>query len=563
MRQHLVGFCLTVLALIMTACATQEELRQTSRKGQEHADAVKSSLETKIEQLNRTQREAEKTLARLDQLIEEQKREQGQTRELAAKLNSDLRGIRELDLMKVEGRIERAKRDIEVLQSRVEDQVTSLQQNAQQWLATLDQKQTAKLDQQVTRVNQHLAKVDARLETLDKREAAASTRIQETLTTLGKKIDERLDAQDRRMEARIKKVDDEGRLATNHLTVHLTDVDKSLVQVSETVKTVGAKLSTQIEQQGASLTKLEEAGKHMDGQIRGLTPRVDQLKTSMGELTKVLHTLTEKSGELDRRLTEVAGQTEGKVGVLAVQGGDQAAKLDKLMKRVELDAQAVTGHLNTVTENVNVLAKSIEMVQGHLAKSIETLTGRIVEIQSARPASSAPIESTQSIQPNQSDQGGQPDQPESSQPVRSPEPPVPAPSGGGAKPSAPGPVSSESAYEQAYQEFAKNRYDHALVSFRQFLIQHPNSPFVPNAHFWIAECYVKKRNYQRSLESYDQVIRNYPKSAKASIALYRKALVLIELKDKTGAKSTLKRLIATYPKSEESKQARTKLAGMP
>ena len=542
--RHLVVCCLTGLVLTMAACATQEELRQTSRKGQEHADAVRSSLETKIEQLNRTQREAEKSLARLDQLIEEQKREQGQTRELAAKLNSDLRGIRELDLMKVEGRIERAKRDIEVLQGRVEDQVTSLQQNAQQWLATLDQKQTAKLDQQVARVNQHLAKVDARLETLDKREAAASTRIQETLTTLGKKIDERLDAQDRRMEGRIKKVDDEGRLTTNHLTVHLTDVDKSLAQVSETMKTVGAKLSTQIEQQGVSLTKLEEAAKQMDGQIRSLTPRVDQLKTSMAELTKVLHTLTEKSGELDRRLTEVAGQTEGKVGVLAVQGGDQAAKLDKLTKRVELDAQAVSGHLNTVTENVNALAKSIE-----------TFQGRTVEIQTPRPASSAQVE------PNQANQ---PDQPESPQPpIRSPEPPLPPPSGGGAKPSAPGSVSSESAYERAYQQFAKTRYDEALASFRQFLIQYPDSAFVPNAHFWIAECYTKKRDYQRSLESYDQVIRNYPKSAKASIALYRKALVLIELKDKPAAKSALKRLIAAYPKSEESKQARTKLAALP
>ena len=108
-------------------------------------------MDSKIEQLKRTQSEADKNLAKLQQLIEENKREQTRTGELAAKLNSDVRGFREMDLTKVEGRIERAKRDIEALQGKVEDQVSSLQQNAQQWLATLDQKQSAKLDQQVTK----------------------------------------------------------------------------------------------------------------------------------------------------------------------------------------------------------------------------------------------------------------------------------------------------------------------------------------------------------------------------------------------------------------------------
>ena len=85
---------------------------------------------------------------------------------------------------------------------------------------------------------------------------------------------------------------------------------------------------------------------------------------------------------------------------------------------------------------------------------------------------------------------------------------------------------------------------------------------MPNAHFWIAECYVKKRDYQKSLISYEEVIRHHPRSGKASIALYRKALVLLELKDKMAAKTALKKLINDYPRSEESKQARTKLASL-
>ena len=117
-------------------------------------------------------------------------------------------------------------------------------------------------------------------------------------------------------------------------------------------------------------------------------------------------------------------------------------------------------------------------------------------------------------------------------------------------------------YERAYQEFQQNQYENALASFRSFLSQYPTSNLVPNAHFWIAECYVKKRDYQKSLISYEEVIRHHPRSGKASIALYRKALVLLELKDKMAAKTALKKLINDYPRSEESKQARTKLASL-
>jgi tol-pal system protein YbgF len=130
------------------------------------------------------------------------------------------------------------------------------------------------------------------------------------------------------------------------------------------------------------------------------------------------------------------------------------------------------------------------------------------------------------------------------------------------KPPAEASGTPESAYEHAYQQFQQNQYENALTSFRTFMTQYPDSILVPNAHFWIAECYVKKRDYQRSLNAYEEVIRNHPRSGKASIALYRKALVLLELNDKPAARTALKKLIVDYPKSEESKQARTKLASL-
>ena len=518
------SLCLGAILLTLGACATGQDLRETSRKFEDQTETVRTSLESKIEQLKQTQREAEKTLAKLEHLIDDNKREQSQTRELAAKLNSDLRSFREMDLTKVEGRVERAKRDIEALQGRVEDQVSSLQQNAQQWLAILDQKQTAKLDQQVVRVDQQVAKVEGRMETLDKREVAASTRIQETLTTLGKKIDERLDVQDRRIEGRIKKVEDEGRT----LATHLTDVDKSLAQMADTVRTVAGKLSTQLEQHGGSLAKLEEATKQADAQIRTLTPRVDQLKTSFGDLAKVLHTLTEKSAEIDRRVTDVAGQTEGK---------EQGAKIEARVEALNRSLAATMTSVNDTTRALADLKQVLEVSVGKLASRVDeqgdVLNKLAQQLQIPGTASTASSEAATQAE---------------------------TPVSGTAKPSAEAGGSPESAYEHAYQEFQQNQYENALASFRNFLSHYPDSTLVPNAHFWIAECYVKKRDYQKSLSAYEQVIRYHPRSGKASIALYRKALVLLELKDKMAARTALKKLITDYPKSEESKQARTKLA---
>lgn len=567
MRPRLFGrvrcLCLVAVAASLSACATGYELRETSKKFEGQTETVRSSLDSKIEQLKLTQRDAEKQLTKLEQLIEENKREQTRIGELAAQLKSEMRGFREMDLAKVGGDIERTKRDIEGLQGRVEDQVSS----AQQWLATLDQKQTAKLDQQVKRVDQQVAKVEGRLEGLDKREAVASRRIEDTLTTLGKKIDERLGPQ----EARIKKAEDDQRAATTRLTAHLSEVDKNLAQISETVKTVGAKLSTQLEQHGGSLGKLEEAAKQDDVQLRTLAPRVDQLKSSLGELAKVLHTLTEKSSEMDRRVTELSGQTEGKVGALAVQEGEQSARLEKLVKRLEIESQAVSGHLNTVTQSVNTLAKSVESVQGRVGelqgrigdpsrrqddaqetRALDTSLGRLASRVDEQGDMLNKLASQLGVRTISAAPGS--NQPESQADMD------------GTTKSGPGTgtpgVSAESAYEKAYQEFQQNRHENALVLLQQFLSQYPDSNLVPNALFWIAECYVKKRDYQRSLTSYEQVIRNHPKSGKASIALYRKALVLIELNDKPAAKTALKRLIADYPKSDESKQARIKLGAM-
>src|SRR5207245_6538480 len=100
-------------------------------------------------------------------------------------------------------------------------------------------------------------------------------------------------------------------------------------------------------------------------------------------------------------------------------------------------------------------------------------------------------------------------------------------------------LSYKEAYDRAQHHFGQGHYDVALTSFRVFLVQYPDSTLVPNAHFWMGECYVRARDYERGLEQYEHVVRKYPKSTKAAPALYRKAMTFLELNDQEPATSAL------------------------
>lgn len=583
------------MVLALAACATEQRLEDTSKALESKTESVRSELTDKIEQLNKTQRYAEEQQAELKRLLDETKRELKDTRQLAAELKSNLREVKDQDLSGLRGRLEEDRRDIRDLYGRVEDQ--SAQVSA--LIDTAVQKLTGKVDAQALRLQaqgkafeefeEQVALVEGHVATLDKRESAASAQAQEVLTTIGKKTDERLETQDRRLdnlvkrdetiEALVKKVEGDGRATAGHVAA----VEKNLAQVTDTLKTVGAKLSNQIDHQAVLLAKLEEAKKQADFQVQALSAQVHQFQGTLSEFSKALHVLTDKSTEADRRVTELAGRIEGKAGLLVVQQSEQAAKIEKLAKQIDAEGQAVATHLNKVTQTVSALTKSLELVQakaGHWDAAMVTVNEtvralgelkRVMEdtfmrlearVESQGDALKQALHqvsagTSASNEPSPSAAASELPRQAVLEPRPVPESPRLTPGG------APAAGTPKDAYDLAYQEYTQGRYDSALASFRNFLAQFPDSSLAPNAHFWSAECYVKGRDFTRGIESYEKVIMRYPNSGKASIALYRKALALLELNDKAAAKAALRQVIANYPKSDEFDRARAKLASLP
>lgn len=365
------GFLLIGMGMLLAACATHEDLMQVR---------------------------------------EQTKRELSITQQRNAELETKVQEIRGQDLSAFQGQLETMRRDLDAMQSGLDDQKAQV--------FALNQKLSSKLDEQTVR-----------LSGLEKRDEATG---------------------------------------------------KSLGQVTETIKGIGTKLSDQVDRQAASLSKLEETTKRMDAQVKALAAQEAQFQEALGEFAKVLQGLNDRVAEVDRRITELAGKTDGKAGMVVTPESGQAARTD---------------------------------------------------IPEAGPG-----------QPT-------PDEPSS-----------PAANGLRAAPKAV--LSAQEMYDRAYDEYKKGRYDTAVTAFRQLLTQYPQSALVPNAHFWMAECYVKARDFGRGIEEYEQVITRYPKSGKAATALYRKASALLELNKKEAAKTALRQLIANYPESEDLQRARAKLASL-
>jgi tol-pal system protein YbgF len=213
------GFLLIGVGMLLVACATHEDLRQVK-------------AQTKHELNIAQQRNAE--------------------------LETKVQEIKGEDLSAFQGQLETIRRDLDGMQSGLDDQKAQV--------FTFNQKLSSKLEGQA-----------ARLSGLEKRDEATG---------------------------------------------------KNLAQVTETIKGIGTKLSAQVDRQAASLSKLEETTKQMDTQVKALAAQGAQFQEVLGEFSKVLHGLNDRVAEVDRRITELAGKTDGKAGMVATPESDQAARAD-------------------------------------------------------------------------------------------------------------------------------------------------------------------------------------------------------------------------------------------
>jgi len=115
------------------------------------------------------------------------------------------------------------------------------------------------------------------------------------------------------------------------------------------------------------------------------------------------------------------------------------------------------------------------------------------------------------------------------------------------------------AYVKAFGLYSTNKFSAAIQAFELFLKESPASEYVPNAHYWIGECYYSSSDVPAALVAFQKVVDGWPKHPKASDALLKIGYSLTAQKQQEKAKAIFERLIRSYPGSPAAVKARERL----
>ncbi|XID74243.1 tetratricopeptide repeat protein [Alkanindiges sp. WGS2144] len=124
----------------------------------------------------------------------------------------------------------------------------------------------------------------------------------------------------------------------------------------------------------------------------------------------------------------------------------------------------------------------------------------------------------------------------------------------------------EQAYIGAYDAYKVGGATKAIKPMQQFIVNFPNSVYVPNAYYWLGEFYLATNpaDFEKAKKSFNEVVSKYPKSAKASTSLYRLATISQEIDKRTPeALNLMKKLSRDYPNSTEAQYAKSFIATHP
>ncbi len=121
---------------------------------------------------------------------------------------------------------------------------------------------------------------------------------------------------------------------------------------------------------------------------------------------------------------------------------------------------------------------------------------------------------------------------------------------------------AKSAYSAAFELLKEGRYARSIEAFQSFLKKYPDSQYVDNAQYWMAEANYVSRQYKTALDGFQKLIASHPDSSKIPGAKLKIGYVYYELKNWPQARATLEQVVKQYPKSSVAKKAKERLARM-
>ncbi|MEP7326225.1 MAG: tetratricopeptide repeat protein [Gemmatimonadota bacterium] len=138
---------------------------------------------------------------------------------------------------------------------------------------------------------------------------------------------------------------------------------------------------------------------------------------------------------------------------------------------------------------------------------------------------------------------------------------VRADTGGSVAPGNPSGPSADQMYEVSLQQLRRGSVATARMGFQQLLKNHPTSPKVPDAIYFIGESWATEAP-DSAARYYEQVVTGYATSPRAPGALYKLGLLAERRHDLPAARAYFSRVARDYPRSEEAALVPDKLRAL-
>ena len=115
------------------------------------------------------------------------------------------------------------------------------------------------------------------------------------------------------------------------------------------------------------------------------------------------------------------------------------------------------------------------------------------------------------------------------------------------------------AYQAAFDLLSNKQYDQAAVTFKDYLLKHPDGQFTANAHYWLGDIYFQQKNLTQAELELNLVIVQYASSGKAPDAQFKIALIHAQQGKTDQAREELRAIMTRYPGSSAAQLASIQL----
>lgn len=117
-------------------------------------------------------------------------------------------------------------------------------------------------------------------------------------------------------------------------------------------------------------------------------------------------------------------------------------------------------------------------------------------------------------------------------------------------------------YEAALAQFRGGDFRGALTAFQQFTAQYPDSPYGPNAQFWIGNAQFALKDYKSAITTHQAFLAKFGDHPRAPDAMLNLAYAQIESNDRRTARKTLETVLERYGDSPAAQAAKDRLASL-